>query len=112
MPWTQQELKTADIAPHLQLEIWGDTWVDLSMVEKRYQSNATLEGEDLMAVETKAFDIEIELNQQSNDSVSGEWYYCPKSSDVPFPNQADSQPTAEKLAELDEQLSSIRDPAF
>jgi len=95
-----------------QLEIDTDqSLVDLSTIEKIYNTGAFFDGEELIVVETEAFDLELDVVKGQDSEISGEWYYCanPKSSELPTPEREEEAAIPSRLEQVEDKLSSIRD---
>ena len=108
--WTEADFRNPSVPTQSGWERENqEIWVDLSAVEQRYKSTAEIEGSELIAVQTETFDIEIEINSSAGDSVTGDWYYCPKSTEVPTPQREQDGISADRLEELNEKLATIRE---
>lgn len=108
--WTEADFRNPSIPTHGGWERENqDIWVDLSAVEQRYKSTAEIEGSELIIVQTETFDIEIEINSSARDSVTGDWYYCPKSTDLPTPQRDQGGISEDRLEELNEKVATIRE---
>ena len=89
-----------------------ELWIDLDAIEQHHQTHSAFVEDDLLVITTEVFEIEIELNDRSDEEVYGAWYYCPKDADHTIPGQSESEASDEDLETQASKLSGIRDPQY
>ena len=87
-----------------------ELWIDLDAIKQHHQTYSALVNDDLMVIATEAFEIEIDIDDRSEEEVYGTWYYCPKDAEHTIPGQSQEEASGDDLETLAGKLNGIRDP--